>query len=132
MTRPALPCTPQWSSLATLRLDDGGSRRVLDLPAGKRRLVESALSLEPSVMLFDEPAARVPSLESHRILEALERLPATIAVPIIEHDMDLVFRFAQRSTALVQGGAVRRHARADRRRPARPPGLSRRPPCLTR
>jgi len=55
------------------------------------------------VLLLDEPAAGVPSLESHRILECLEQLPASIAILIIEHDMDLVFRFAQRITVLVQG-----------------------------
>jgi len=62
-----------------------------------------ALGLRPTVLLLDEPAAGVPSLESHRILESLERLPASIAILIIEHDMDLVFRFAQRITVLVQG-----------------------------
>jgi ABC-type branched-subunit amino acid transport system ATPase component len=91
--------------LAGLGLADDASRRVLDLPYGKQRLVEIAiaLGLRPRVLLLDEPAAGVPSLESHRILEALERLPAHIAILIIEHDMDLVFRFAQRITVLVQG-----------------------------
>jgi ABC-type branched-subunit amino acid transport system ATPase component len=91
--------------LATLGLDDDARRRVLDLPYGKQRLVEIAiaLGLAPTVLLLDEPAAGVPSLESHRILDALERLPARIAILIIEHDMDLVFRFARRITVLVQG-----------------------------
>jgi branched-chain amino acid transport system ATP-binding protein len=91
--------------LAGLGLGDDASRRVLDLPYGKQRLVEIAiaLGLRPTVLLLDEPAAGVPSLESHRILEALDRLPAHIAILIIEHDMDLVFRFAHRITVLVQG-----------------------------
>jgi len=91
--------------LATFGLEDDARRRVFDLPYGKQRLVEIAiaLGLKPTVLLLDEPAAGVPSLESHRILGALERLPANIAVLIIEHDMDLVFRFAQRITVLVQG-----------------------------
>jgi ABC-type branched-subunit amino acid transport system ATPase component len=91
--------------LATLGLADDAGRRVLDLPYGKQRLVEIAiaLGLRPSVLLLDEPAAGVPSLESHRVLESLERLPGSIAILIIEHDMDLVFRFAQRITVLVQG-----------------------------
>jgi ABC-type branched-subunit amino acid transport system ATPase component len=56
------------------------------------------------VLLLDEPAAGVPKLESDRILHALlERLPTDIAILIIEHDMELVFRFAQRITVLVQG-----------------------------
>jgi branched-chain amino acid transport system ATP-binding protein len=91
--------------LASLGLADDADRRVLDLPYGKQRLVEIAiaLGLQPKVLLLDEPAAGVPSLESHRILEVLDRLPADISILIIEHDMDLVFRFAKRITVLVQG-----------------------------
>ena len=91
--------------LATLGLAEDASIRILDLPYGKQRLVEIAiaLGLKPSVLLLDEPAAGVPSLESHRILRVLDNLPKHIAILIIEHDMDLVFRFAQRITVLVQG-----------------------------
>ena len=91
--------------LRVFGLEADTARRVVDLPYGKQRLVEIAiaLGLKPSVLLLDEPAAGVPSLESDRILGALERLPADIAILIIEHDMDLVFRFAQRITVLVQG-----------------------------
>jgi branched-chain amino acid transport system ATP-binding protein len=91
--------------LETLGLADDSAQRILDLPYGKQRLVEIAiaLGLKPQVLLLDEPAAGVPSLESHRILEVLDRLPRDIAILIIEHDMDLVFRFAQRITVLVQG-----------------------------
>ena len=91
--------------LASLGLAADADQRVLDLPYGKQRLVEIAiaLGLKPAVLLLDEPAAGVPSLESHRILEVLDRLPADISILIIEHDMDLVFRFAQRITVLVQG-----------------------------
>jgi branched-chain amino acid transport system ATP-binding protein len=83
---------------------DAGSR-VVDLPYGKQRLVEIAiaLGLKPKVLLLDEPAAGVPSVESERILEVLDRLPSEIAILIIEHDMDLVFRFARKITVLVQG-----------------------------
>jgi branched-chain amino acid transport system ATP-binding protein len=98
-------CAEALELLAVFGLTDDADRRVLDLPYGKQRLVEIAiaLGLRPTVLLLDEPAAGVPSLESHRILESLERLPASIAILIIEHDMDLVFRFAQRITVLVQG-----------------------------
>ena len=91
--------------LAKLGVSDEAGRRVLDLPYGKQRLVEIAiaLGLKPKVLLLDEPAAGVPSLESERILEALDSLPKDIAILIIEHDMDLVFRFAHRITVLVQG-----------------------------
>jgi ABC-type branched-subunit amino acid transport system ATPase component len=91
--------------LATLGLADDAASRVFDLPYGKQRLVEIAiaLGLQPRVLLLDEPAAGVPSLESERILRVLDTLPADIAILIIEHDMDLVFRFARRITVLVQG-----------------------------
>ena len=91
--------------LATLGLAEDAGIRILDLPYGKQRLVEIAiaLGLKPDVLLLDEPAAGVPSLESHRILQVLDNLPGHIAILIIEHDMDLVFRFAQRITVLVQG-----------------------------
>jgi len=83
---------------------DAGAR-VVDLPYGKQRLVEIAiaLGLRPKVLLLDEPAAGVPKVESELILEVLDRLPADIAILIIEHDMDLVFRFAKRITVLVRG-----------------------------
>ena len=91
--------------LLSLGIADVADRRVIDLPYGKQRLVEIAiaLGLEPTVLLLDEPAAGVPSLESERIVQALEGLPGKIAILIIEHDMELVFRFAERITVLVQG-----------------------------
>ena len=91
--------------LESLGIAADAAARVVDLPYGKQRLVEIAiaLGLKPKVLLLDEPAAGVPSLESERILEVLDRLPAEIAILIIEHDMDLVFRFAKRITVLVQG-----------------------------
>jgi len=91
--------------IETLGLADDARLTVASLPYGKQRLVEIAiaLGLKPRVLLLDEPAAGVPSMESHRILEVLDSLPGEIAILIIEHDMDVVFRFAQRITVLTQG-----------------------------
>jgi ABC-type branched-subunit amino acid transport system ATPase component len=91
--------------IGMLRLDADAGRRVGELPYGRQRLVEIAiaLGLNPRVLLLDEPAAGIPSAESHILLEAIAGLPKDIAVLIIEHDMDLVFRFAQRITVLVSG-----------------------------
>jgi len=61
------------------------------------------LGLKPQVLLLDEPAAGVPSAESHIILDAIDALPKSIGVLIIDHDMDLVFRFAKKITVLVRG-----------------------------
>ncbi len=93
--------------LETLKLADDAGHRVSELPYGRQRLVELAitLGLTPDVLLLDEPAAGVPSAESHVILDAVASLPRDIAVLIIDHDMDLVFRFADRITVMV-GGAI--------------------------
>ena len=94
--------------LATLGLAADAAQRVSDLPYGKQRLVEIAIALgmKPRVLLLDEPAAGVPSHESTRVVEVLHTLPADIAILIIEHDMDLVFRFARRITVLAAGAVL--------------------------
>ena len=97
-----------YAALVLLGIGDCADRQVAQLSYGQQRLIEIAiaLSLEPSVLLLDEPAAGVPSSESGIILDALDRLDADISIMIIEHDMDLVFRFAQRITVLEQGRVV--------------------------
>ncbi|MGB9324504.1 MAG: ABC transporter ATP-binding protein [Pseudolabrys sp.] len=92
--------------LDSLRLTDDALKLVRELPYGRQRLVEIAIALaqKPRVLLLDEPAAGVPSSESHLILDVVAALDPDIAVLIIEHDMDVVFRFAKEITVLVQGG----------------------------
>ena len=91
--------------LDSLRLVDDSLKLVRELPYGRQRLVEIAIALaqKPRVLLLDEPAAGVPSSESHLILDVVAALDPGIAVLIIEHDMDVVFRFAKEITVLVQG-----------------------------
>jgi len=97
-----------YSLLERLRLGADALLPVKELPYGKQRLVEIAiaLGLKPSVLLLDEPAAGVPSTETEIILSVIEQLPGDIAVLIIEHDMELVFRFAKKITVLVQGAVL--------------------------
>jgi ABC-type branched-subunit amino acid transport system ATPase component len=93
--------------LETLGLAPVALQPVRTLPYGHQRIVEIAIALatRPRVLLLDEPAAGVPAADTSAILEAIERLHHDIAVLIVEHDMDLVFRFARRITVMV-GGAI--------------------------
>ena len=92
-------------ALQDVGLEQKSAQLARELSHGEQRQLELAIALAaaPRVLLLDEPAAGVPSEESERILRVLENLPADIAILIIEHDMDLVFRFARRITVLVQG-----------------------------
>jgi ABC-type branched-subunit amino acid transport system ATPase component len=95
--------------LEALRLPaaDRGQRTGA-LPYGRQRLLEIALALamRPRVLLLDEPAAGVPPADSREVLAAVAALPRDVAVLLIEHDMDLVFRFAERITVLAQGAVL--------------------------
>jgi branched-chain amino acid transport system ATP-binding protein len=97
------------SRMAELGIAHVADRRVSELPYGQQRLLEIAiaLALKPRVLLLDEPAAGVPAAEAHLIHEVLDRLPADIAILIIEHDMDVIFRFAREIIVLVQGRVLR-------------------------
>ena len=94
--------------LEMLRLEGDAHKLVRELPYGRQRLIEIAiaLGLDPKVLLLDEPAAGVPSAESAILIDIIEGLPSEIAVLMIDHDMDVVFRFAERITVLVQGSVL--------------------------
>ncbi|MTH35948.1 ATP-binding cassette domain-containing protein [Paracoccus limosus] len=87
------------------RLTDVMDQPTRALPYGKQRLLEIALALagNPRVLLLDEPAAGVPEAERGELLETLAELPRDVSILLIEHDMDLVFSFAERITVLVNG-----------------------------
>ena len=101
--------------LEALKLMNDAVKKVRELPYGRQRLVEIAIALaqRPRVLLLDEPAAGVPSSESHLILDVIESLNADIAVLIIEHDMDVVFRFARDIVVLVQGAVLMQGTASD-------------------
>ena len=79
-----------------------------NLAYGKQRLIEIALALaaQPRVLLLDEPAAGVPTVESRELFETIAALPRDVTIVLIEHDMDLVFRFADRISVLVSGALL--------------------------
>lgn len=91
--------------LATLHLSAEANTLTRNLPYGKQRLVEIALALatRPSILLLDEPAAGIPAGESAELFEVIAKLPREVTIVFIEHDMGLVFRFAERITVLVGG-----------------------------
>lgn len=99
----------EWQDLLrTLGIADLAHLPVSELAYGQQRLLDMAigLALKPKVLLLDEPAAGVPHDEAPKILQAIDRLPADIAVLMIEHDMDLVFRFAKRVLVLANGRLI--------------------------
>jgi ABC-type branched-subunit amino acid transport system ATPase component len=95
-------------NLARFHLLDVMNERTATLPYGKQRLLEIAVAIatRPRVLLLDEPAAGVPESERHDILAAVASLPREVTVLLIEHDMDLVFSFADRISVLVAGAML--------------------------
>jgi len=93
--------------LTRLRLAGDADVVTRNLPYGKQRLLEIALALatRPRVLLLDEPAAGIPAAESAELFAVIAGLPRDVTILFIEHDMGIVFRFAERITVLV-GGVV--------------------------
>lgn len=91
--------------LEQFHLTEVMNQKTQVLAYGKRRLLEIAIALacEPRVLLLDEPVAGVPAGEREELLQTVAALPADVSVLLIEHDMDLVFSFANRMTVLVNG-----------------------------
>ena len=101
--------------LRRLRLATLAHVPVAELPYGKQRLLEIALALaaRPRILLLDEPAAGVPVDESGELFDVIAELPEDISVLFIEHDMNLVFRFARRISVLVAGRILTEGTPAD-------------------
>src|ERR1700734_694913 len=95
-------------NLERFRLTDVMNEATATLPYGKQRLLEIAVAIatKPRVLLLDEPAAGVPENEPHDILAAVASLPRDVTVLLIEHDMDMVFSFADRISVLVNGAML--------------------------
>jgi branched-chain amino acid transport system ATP-binding protein len=94
-----------WALLEQLRLSADAPVLTRTLPYGKRRLLELALALatRPRILLLDEPASGIPAAESRDMFEVLAALPRDVTLLFIEHDMGLVFRFAERISVLSAG-----------------------------
>ena len=91
--------------LASLRLGEVANRATRELAYGQQRLLEIALALatRPRALLLDEPAAGVPKGESAELFAVISNLSSELTVLFIEHDMNVVFRFASRIIVMVGG-----------------------------
>jgi branched-chain amino acid transport system ATP-binding protein len=94
--------------LAQLQLGGDEDTETRNLAYGKQRLLEIALALatRPKVLLLDEPAAGIPAGESAELFTVIAQLPRDVTIVFIEHDMGLVFKFAERITVLVNGAVL--------------------------
>jgi ABC-type branched-subunit amino acid transport system ATPase component len=91
--------------LVSLGIGSASFRTTRELAYGQQRLLEIALALatRPKVLLLDEPAAGVPKDESAALFDAIDGLSRSLTILFIEHDMDVVFRFASRIIVMVGG-----------------------------
>ena len=100
--------TDTYAILDMLNLVPLAQTPVVEIAYGQQRLLEIAIAtaLRPKVLLLDEPAAGVPHGDTFLIENALAQLPDELAVLMIDHDMDLVFRFAKRVIVLAAGEII--------------------------
>ena len=94
--------------LAQVSLTGMATRLGGQLSHGEQRSLEVALALatKPKLLLLDEPMAGMGSEESERMVELIEHLAQRVTILLVEHDMDAVFRLADRISVLVGGTVI--------------------------
>jgi branched-chain amino acid transport system ATP-binding protein len=97
-----------WRALEAAGLHARAQARAGEVSHGQQRQLEIAMCLatEPVVLLLDEPLAGMGAEETERMLGLLERLRGEHAIVLVEHDMDAVFRVADRVTVMVNGKVI--------------------------
>jgi branched-chain amino acid transport system ATP-binding protein len=110
--QPSKRCAPSNASareaIAAAGLDGVANRIAGTLSHGAKRQLEIAMCLatKPRVLLLDEPLAGMGAEETERMLSLLEQLKPSHAILLVEHDMDAVFRIAERITVMVNGTVI--------------------------
>jgi len=89
-------------------LAEKSARMAATLTHGEQRALEVGLALatRPRLVLLDEPMAGMGPQESSRMIELIARIRAQVTVLLVEHDMDAVFRLANRISVLVNGRLI--------------------------
>jgi branched-chain amino acid transport system ATP-binding protein len=97
-----------WEALEEAGLHESAHRIAGAISHGQQRQLEIAMCLAtgPAVLLLDEPLAGMGAEETERMLSMLERLKQAHAILLVEHDMDAVFRVADRITVMVNGQVI--------------------------
>jgi branched-chain amino acid transport system ATP-binding protein len=97
-----------WAALETSGLQESAHRIAGTVSHGQQRQLEIAMCLatDPAVLLLDEPLAGMGAEETDHMLSMLERLKQAHAILLVEHDMDAVFRIADRITVMVNGQVI--------------------------
>jgi branched-chain amino acid transport system ATP-binding protein len=91
--------------MSDVHLDRDGRRSARSLSYGEQRQLEIGIALagEPKLLLLDEPTSGMSPAETTRMIELIANLPRTLAILMIEHDMNVVFSVADRITVLCYG-----------------------------
>jgi len=94
--------------LAAVGLDGLADRPAASLSHGQQRQLELAITLatRPKLLLLDEPMAGMGREETLRMADLIERLKQRFTILLVEHDMDAVFRLADRVAVLVYGRVI--------------------------
>jgi branched-chain amino acid transport system ATP-binding protein len=99
---------PAWAALARVGLESRADALCASLSHGEHRQLDIAMALAtgPRLFLLDEPMAGMGPEESARMVALLSELKREQTILLIEHDMDAVFRLADRITVLVDGRVI--------------------------
>ncbi|MCF8082381.1 MAG: ABC transporter ATP-binding protein [Deltaproteobacteria bacterium] len=100
--------TKTWEILHRLELKDKADVPSNNLAHGDQRLLEVAMALagDPKILFLDEPTAGMSPAETEHIAQLIKGLTDTIAVVLVEHDMDVVMRISDEITVLDQGRII--------------------------